>query len=78
LRSLRDRANHSDCVLDSTGRFAEEKRMELEQALTAIERAKSVAELSAVLFDWRNESRRCASRLSRREPQPPRSGGITT
>ena len=30
--------------------------MELEQALTAIERAKSVAELSAMLFDWRNES----------------------
>src|ERR1700755_3082784 len=30
--------------------------MELEQALTAIERAKSVAELSALLFDWRNES----------------------
>src|SRR6185437_16606717 len=35
---------------------AEEKRMELEQALTAIERAKNVAELSAMLFDWRDES----------------------
>jgi hypothetical protein len=30
--------------------------MEVEQALAAIERAKSVAELSAMLFDWRNES----------------------
>ena len=30
--------------------------MELEQALTAIERAKNVAELSAMLFDWRDET----------------------